>query len=231
MQGSTGECSRTVRRVVRVGGAAVLTTPTVLLAATQPWHDERPQRFVVVSGILLVVLVAQLIAMLVMTGRLAELAATTLLGAALSGLAATTFWILPGLAAPGLPEHPGLALVAVEAGAVFAAVLAVVSSRDVRQAVLAALWAGALGCYLLVIAALLAFTFVPASVPRAQGRAAAGGAPAAERLVGNPAETPDGYLLLLLLALVLSVVASIAVPLTRSVVIPRRRAAWGHVTR
>jgi hypothetical protein len=96
--------------------------------------------------------------------------------------------------------------------------------------VLAALWAGALGCYLLVVAALLAFTFVPASVPRAQGLDAAGGAPAAERLAGNPVETPDGYLLLLLLALVLSFVASVAVPLTRSVVIPRR-AAWGHLMR
>jgi len=217
--------------VVRVGGAVVMITPTVILAATQPWHDEPPQRFLTVSGILLIVLVAQLFAMLVMTGRTAELAATTLLGAALSALVVTTFWIVPGLSAPGLPEHPGLALVAVEAGAVFAAVLAVVSTRDVRQAVLAALWAGAVGCYLLVVAALLAFTFVPASVPQAQGRTASASAAAAERLAGNPVETPDGYLLLLLVALVLSVVASLAVPLTRSVVLPRRRAAWGHVGR
>ncbi len=221
MQGSSGECSRTVRRVVRVGGAAVLTTPTVLVAATQPWHAERPQRFVAVSGILLVVLVAQLVATLVVTSRRAQLVATTLLGAALSAIAVTTFWILPGLSAPGLPEHPGLALVAVEAGAVFAALLAVVQTRDVRQAVLAALWTGALSTYLLVVGALLAFTFVPASVPNTAGQGMPLSATAAERLAANRVEAPDGYLSLLLLALVLSILASVAVPMTRSVLVTR----------
>jgi hypothetical protein len=207
--------------VVRVVGAAVLVTPTLVLVATQPWQAERPQRFVVVSAILLVVLVAQLVAMLVMTGRRAGLGATTVLGAALSAIAATTFWILPGLSAPGLPEQPSLALVAVEAGAVFAALLAVVRTRDVRQAVLAALWAGALSTYLLVVGALLAFAFVPASVPNTQGRAVSLSATAAERLAANRVEAPDGYLSLLLLALGLSLLASLAVPMTRSVLITR----------
>src|SRR5262245_39294688 len=103
MQGSSGECSTAVRRVVRVGGAVVLTTPTVLLVAMQPWHDDRPQRFVVVSAILLVVLVGQLVALLVMTSPRAQVVATTLLGATLSAIATTAFWILPGLSAPGLP--------------------------------------------------------------------------------------------------------------------------------
>jgi hypothetical protein len=207
--------------VVRAGGAAVLITPTVLVVATQPWHAERPQRFAVVSAILLVVLVAELVAVLVVTSRRARLVDTTVLGAALSAIAVTTLWILPGLSAPGLPEQPGLALVAIEAGAVFAALLAVVRTRDVRQAVLAALWAGALSTYLLVIGALLAFAFVPASVPNTQGRAMSLSATAAERLAANRVEAPDGYLSLLLLALVLSILASLAVPMTRSVLITR----------
>jgi hypothetical protein len=221
MQDSSGECSRSVRRAVRIGGAAVLITPTVLVTVTEPWHAERPQRFAVLSAILLVVLVAQLVAMLAVTSRRARLVDTTVLGAALSAIAVTTLWILPGLSAPGLPEQPGLALVAVEAGAVFAALLAVVRTRDVRQAVLAALWAGALSTYLLVIGALLAFAFVPASVPNTQGRAMSLSATAAERLAANRVEAPDGYLSLLVLALVLSILASLAVPMTRSVLITR----------
>jgi hypothetical protein len=137
----------------------------------------------------------------------------------------TAVWIGPGLSAPGLPAHPGLALIAVEAGAVFAAVLAVVRTRDIREAVLAALWAGALSTYLLVVAALLAFTFVPASVPDPRGGSLPATATAARRLAESRAEATDGYLGLLLLALVLSLLASAAVPMTRRVVLTRP-AAW-----
>ena len=45
-------------RVIRLGSIGVLTAFTAAVVANQPWHADRPQRFVVLSLILLVVSVA-----------------------------------------------------------------------------------------------------------------------------------------------------------------------------
>ena len=56
-----------VHRLVRVGSIGVLTAFTAAVIATQPWHAERPQRFVVLSGILLVVLAVHVAAAVELT--------------------------------------------------------------------------------------------------------------------------------------------------------------------
>jgi hypothetical protein len=193
--------------VVRVGSASLLTASTLALIAAQPWHSSRPGRFVVVSAVLLAVLTVQLLAAARLTSRRGELDPATLLAAALSAVVAAAAWLLPQLVRPAFPVSASSSLWAVEGAAVLAAVVAIVRTRDLRQAGLVALWAGGVSSFLVFAGALLAFATVPATVPNTQGRAMLPTATAAQRLAENRIEAPDGYLGLLALAAVLALVA------------------------
>jgi len=205
---------------VRFGVVAVLTTTTTALVATQPWPADRPQRFVVVSLILLVVLAVQLVAVFRLTGYRARVSASTLFAGAASAVAVTAAWILPRLS--GFPEATASAIIGIEAGGLVAAGLAGLVTRDVGQAALAGLWSTALGSYLVFAGTLLTLTFVPASVPDTQGHAMLPTATVAQRLAENRIEAPDGYLVLLALSCALSLVVCLIVPTTPRAAVARR---------
>jgi hypothetical protein len=202
---------------VRVGVVALLITTTTALIATQPWSAERPQRFVVVSLILVVVLAVQLVALLRLTGYRARVAASTLFAGAASAVAVTAAWVLPRLS--GFPDATASAIIGIEAGGLVAAGLAGLGTRDVGQAALAGLWSTALGTYLVFAGTLLTFAVVPASVPDTQGRAMLPTSTVAQRLAENRIEAPDGYLILLALSCALSLVVCLVVPMTPRAVV------------
>jgi hypothetical protein len=199
------------RRLVRVGSIAVLATPTSVLILTQPWHEDRPERFVAVSVILLATLGVHVLVVFQLTSRQARRLSGTLVVSAGAAAVATGVWIVPRLSRPGLPDGTWSAMVAVELGALVAAGFVIVRTRDVGQAVVAGLWTGALSSYLLFASALLAFTFIPASVPDTQGSTVLPSATAAQRLAENRIEAPDGYLVLLAVSCVLTVLVCVAV--------------------
>src|SRR5262245_54165868 len=146
---------------VRVGTTAVLTTATAALIATQPWHADRPERFVAVSLVMLVVLSVHLVAVVRLTGYRARVAPSTLVAADVAAVVVTAIWILPRLS--GFPVRAAGAIVLVEAGGLIAAGLAGLRTRDVGQAVLACLWSTALGSFLVFAGSLVAFALVPDS--------------------------------------------------------------------
>jgi hypothetical protein len=197
---------------VRVGSIVVLTTATVALIATQPWHPDRPQRFVAVSLVLLAVLAVHVVAVLRLTGHRARVATSTLVAAAASSVAVTAVWILPRLS--GFPARAAGAMVLVEAGGLIAAGLAGLRTRDVGQALLAWLWSAALSSFLVFAGTLVVFALVPDSVPDIRGRAMAPTASAAQRLTENRLQAPDGYLVLLALTCALSLVVCAVAPMT-----------------
>src|SRR4051794_20745879 len=90
-------------RWVRVGCITVLAGSAGAIIGTQPWSDDRPERFVVVSAILLVVVAVQVIAVCQMTSRRAEFDTTNLLLGGAAAAVATAVWILTQLSSPGLP--------------------------------------------------------------------------------------------------------------------------------
>jgi hypothetical protein len=206
-------CGGRDHRRVRVASIVVLTTATVALIATQPWQADRPQRFVAVSLVLLAVLTVHLVAVVRLTAYRARVAASTLVAAAVSSLAITAVWILPRLS--GFPTRAAGAVVLVEAGGLVAAGLAGLRTRDVGQAVLACVWSAALSSFLVFAGTLVVFALVPASVPDTQGRSMLPTATAAQRLAENRIEAPDGYLVLLALTCVLTLVVCAVVPMTR----------------
>lgn len=205
-------CGGRDHRRVRVAGIAVLTTTTGALIAAQPWQADRPQRFVAVSLVLLAVLAVHLVAVVRLTAYRARVAASTLVAAAVSSLVVTGVWILPRLS--GFPEQAAGAVVLVEAGGLIAAGLAGLGTRDVGQAMLACAWSAALSSFLVFAGTLVVFALVPASVPDTQGRAMVP-TTAAQRLAENRIEAPDGYLVLLALTCVLTLVVCAVVPMTR----------------
>jgi hypothetical protein len=214
-------CGGRDHRRVRVAGIAVLTTTTGALIAAQPWQADRPQRFVAVGLVLLAVLAVHLVAVVRLTAYRARVAASTLVAAAVSSLVVTGVWILPRLS--GFPEQAAGAVVLVEAGGLIAAGLAGLGTRDVGQAMLACAWSAALSSFLVFAGTLVVFALVPASVPDTQGRAMVPTATAAQRLAENRIEAPDGYLVLLALTCVLTLVVCAVVPMTRrSRVLPTR---------
>lgn len=187
---------------VRVGTVGVLTASTVALIATQPWHADRPKRFVLVSLVLAAVLAVHLAAVLRLTGYRARVATSTLVAAAGSAVAVTAIWILPRLS--GFPVEAAGALVLVEAGGLIAAGLTGLRTQDAGQALLACLWSTALGSFLVFAGSLVAFTLVPDSVPNAHGRL----------MSSLEATAPDGYLALLALTCALALVLCVVVPMT-----------------
>lgn len=216
------------RRLVRIGSIGVLTASTAWLIATLRWHDDRAQRFVVVSAILLGVLALHLVAALRLTSRRARVAPVTLVAGLASAVAATALWILAHLSAPGFPVNGNTALLTVELGAVVAAALAGFRTRELVQAAFAGLWAAALGSYLVFVGSLLAFTYVASSVPNTHGLTMPPSATAAQRLSENRIEAPDGYLGLLLATLTLVAIVCVTVPMARRAA-PARPAAWSQL--
>jgi hypothetical protein len=206
-------CGGRDHRRVRVVSSVVLTTATVVLIAVQPWQAERPQRFVAVSLVLVAVLAVHLVAVVRLTDHRARVAASTLVAAAASAAAVTVVWVLPRLS--GFPVRAAGAIVLVEAGGLIAAGLVGLRTRDVGQAVLACLWSTALGSFLVFAGTLVAFALVSSSVPDTQGRAMLPTATAAQRLAENRIEAPDGYLVLLALTCVLTLVVCAVVPMSR----------------
>jgi len=200
-------------RRIRVGTVAVLTVTTAALIATQPWDADRRQRFVAVSVVLVVVLVVHLVAVVRLTAQRARVAVSTLVAGVVASVAVTAGWILPRLS--GFPDGAAGAMVAIEGACVFAAGVAGYRTRDLGQAALAGLWSAALSAYLVFAGTLLTFALVADSVPDTQGRAIRPGVTAAQRLAENRIEAPDGYLVLLVLTCVLSLVVCAVVPMTR----------------
>jgi hypothetical protein len=214
-------------RVVRIGSIGVLTAFTAAVIATLPWHADRPQRLVVLSAILLVVLAVNVAAALEVTSRRARLAPVTLLAGPALAVVATVAWILPRLWAPGLPVSGTGALLTLELGALVAAALTGLRTRDLVQATIAGLWGAAIGSFLAFAGSLLAFSYIGSSVPNTQGRSMLSNATAAQRLVENRIEAPDGYLVLLVVTLLLSGFISVAVPMARRAA-PARPATWSQ---
>jgi hypothetical protein len=215
------------RRVVRLGSIGVLTALTAAVIANLPWHADRPERFVVLSGILLVVLAVHVAAAVELTSRAVRLAPVTLLAGPALAVVATVVWILPRLWAPGLPASGIGALLTLELGALVAAALVGVRTRDLVQATIAGLWAAAIGSFLAFTGSMLAFTYVASSVPNTQGRAMLPSATAARRLAENRIEAPDGYLVLLVVTVLLAGFVCVTVPLARRAA-PARPATWSQ---
>jgi hypothetical protein len=128
---------------------------------------------------------------------------------------ATVAWILPRLWAPGLPVSGTGALLTLELGALVAAALVRLRTRDLVQATIAGLWAAALGLFLAFAGSMLAFSYIASSVPNTQGRAMLPGATAAQRLAENRVEAPNGYLVLLFVALLIAGFVCVTVPMAR----------------
>jgi NAD/NADP transhydrogenase beta subunit len=204
-----------IHRAVRVFSIGVLTASTAAVIASQPWHADRPQRFVVLSLILVVVLAVQVGAAVALTSRAARLAPVTLLAGSALAVVATAAWILPRLWAPGLPVSGTGSLLTLELGALVAAALVGWRTRDLVQAVIAGLWAAAVGSFLTFTGALLAFSYIASSVPNTQGRAMLPSATAAQRLVQNRLEAPDGYLVVLFVSLLIAGFVCVTVPMAR----------------
>ena len=201
--------------MIRLGSIGVLTAFTAAVIANQPWHADRPQRFVVLSLILLVVLAVQVAAAVELTSRASRLAPATLLAGSALAVVATGAWILPRLWAPGLPVKGTGALLTLELGALVAAALVGLCTRDLVQATIAGLWAAALGSFLAFTGSMLAFSYIGSSVPNTQGRAMLPSATVAQRLAANRIEATDGYLELLFVSLLLAGFVCVAVPLAR----------------
>ena len=214
-------------RLVRIGSIGVLTAFTAAVIASLPWHADRPQRFVVLSGILLVVLAVLVAASVELTSRAARLAPVTLLAGPALAVIATAAWILPRLWAPGLPVSGTGSLLTLELGALVAAALAGIRTRDLVQATIAGLWAAAIGSFLAFAGAMLAFSYVASSVPNTQGRSMLPSATAAQRLAENRIEAPDGYLVLLVVTLLLAGFVCVTVPMARRAA-PARAATWSQ---
>jgi hypothetical protein len=211
-------------RWIRVGSVAGLTAATAGLVVSQPWDAGHRERFVAVSVVLLVVLVVHLVAVVRLTAQRARVAASTLLAGVVASVAVTAGWILPRLS--GFPDGAAGAMVAIEGACVFAAGVAGYRTRDLGQAALAGLWSVALSAYLVFAGTLLTFALVADSVPDTQGRAVLPTATAAQRLAENRMQAPDGYLVLLVLSCVLSLVVCAVVPMTRrgTLTVPADRA-------
>ena len=62
---------------------------------------------------------------------------------------------------------------------------------------------------------MLAFSYIASSVPNTQGRAMLPSATTAQRLAENRVESPDGYLVLLVVSLLLAGFVCVAVPMAR----------------
>jgi hypothetical protein len=214
-------------RLVRVGSIGVLTAFTAAVIATLPWQAGRPQRFVVLSVILLVVLAVHVAAALGLTSPAARLAPATLLAGPTLAVAATASWILPRLWTPGLPVSGTGAMLTLELGALVAAALVGIRTKDLVQAVIAGLWAAAMGLFLAFAGALLAFSYVASSVPNTQGRSMLASATAAQRLAENRMDAPDGYLVLLFVSLLIAGFVCVTVPMARRPA-PARAAAWSQ---
>ena len=214
-------------RVIRVGSIGVLTAFTAAVIANQPWHADRPERFVVLSLILLVVLAVQVAAAVTLTSRASRLTPVTLLAGPVLAVVATGAWILPRLWAPGLPVNGTGALLTLELGALVAAAFVGLCTRDLVQATIAGLWAAAVGSFLAFTGSMLAFSYIASSVPNTQGRAMLPSATAARRLAENRIEAPDGYLVLLFVSLLLAGFVCVAVPLARRDA-PARAATWSQ---
>jgi hypothetical protein len=204
-----------IHRAVRLLSIGVLTAFTAAVIASQPWHADRPQRFVVLSLILVVVLAVQVGAPVALTSRSARLAPVTVLAGSALAVVATAAWILPRLWAPGLPVSGTGSLLTLELGALVAAALVGLRTRDLVQAVIAGLWAAAVGSFLTFTGALLAFSYIASSVPNTQGRAMLPSATAAQRLVQNRLEAPDGYLVVLFVSLLIAGFVCVTVPMAR----------------
>jgi hypothetical protein len=214
-------------RLVRLGSIGVLTAFTAAVIATLPWHADRPQRLVVLSGILLVVLAVNVAAAVELTSRGARLAPVTLLAGPALAVAATVSWILPRLWAPGLPVSGTGSLLTLELGALVAAALTGLRTRDLVQATIAGLWAAAIGSFLAFAGSLLAFSYIASSVPNTQGRSVLPSATAAQRLAENRIEAPEGYLVLLVVTLLIAGFVCVAVPMARKAA-PSRAATWSQ---
>src|SRR3954471_24489551 len=147
-------------RVIRLGSIGVLTAFTAAVIANQPWHADRPQRFVVLSLILLVVLAVQVAAAVELTSRVTRLTPVTLLAGPALAVVATGAWILPRLCAPGLPVKGTGALLTLEVGALVAAALVGLCTLDLVQATIAGLWAEAVGSFLAFTGSMLAFSYI-----------------------------------------------------------------------
>jgi len=191
----------------------VLTAATCALIAIQPWHADRPARFVAVTLVLLAVLAVHLVAVVRLTGYRARVAVATLVAAVFSSAAITAIWIVPRL--PGFPDRPAGALVLVEAGGLIAAGLAGLRTRNAGQAMLACAWSVALSSYLVFAGTMVVFALSPASIPDTHGRGLLLRTTLAQRLAENPVEAPEGYLVLLALTCVLALVVCAVVPMTR----------------
>jgi hypothetical protein len=200
-------------RWIRVGSVAVLTAATGALIATQPWDADHRQRSVAVGLVLLVVLAVHLVAVVRLTAQRARVAVSTLIAGLVASVAVTAGWVLPRLS--GFPDGAAGAMVAIEGACVFAAGVAGYRTRDLGQAALACLWSAALSSYLVFAGTLLTFALVADSVPDLQGRALPPTVTAAQRLAENRIDAPDGYLVLLVLTGVLSLVVCAVAPMTR----------------
>ena len=202
-------------RLVRLGSIGLLTAFTAAVIASLPWHADRPQRVVLLSAIMLVVLAVHVAAAVELTSRASRLAPVTLLAGPALAVVATVAWILPRLWAPGLPASGTGALLTLELGALVAAALVGLRTRDLVQATIAGLWAAALGSFLAFAGSLLAFSYIASSVPNTQGRSMLPSATAAQRLAENRVEAPDGYLVLLFVALLIAGFVCVTVPMAR----------------
>ena len=214
-------------RVIRLGSIGVLAALTAAVIANLPWHADRPQRFVVLSGILLVVLAVHVATAVALTSRASRLAPVTLLAGPALAVVATSAWILPRLWAPGLPVSGTGALLTLELGALVAAALVGIRTRDLVQATIAGLWAAAIGSFLAFAGSMLAFSHIASSVPNTQGRAMLSSATTAQRLAENRSESADGYLVLLVVTLLLAGFVCVAVPMARRAA-PARPATWSQ---
>lgn len=214
-------------RLVRLGSIGVLTALTAAVIATLPWHADRPQRLIVLSVILLVVLAVNVAAAVEVTSRAARLAPVTLLAGPALAVVATVAWILPRLWAPGLPVSGTGALLTLELGALVAAALTGNRTRDLVQATIAGLWAAAIGSFLVFAGSMLAFSYIASSVPSTQARSLLSSATAAQRLAENRIEAPDGYLVLLVVTLLLAGFVCVTVPMARRAA-PARPATWSQ---
>ena len=213
--------------MVRLLVIGVLTALTAALIADLPWHADRPERFVVLSAILLVILAVQVAAAVQLTSHAARLAPVTLLAAIALAVVSTASWLVPRLWAPGLPVSGTGALLTLELGALVAAALTGLRTRDVVQATIAGLWAAALGSFFVFVGSLLAFNHIASSVPNTQGRSMLSSATAAQRLAENRIEAPDGYLLLLFVSLLLAGFVCVTVPMARRAA-AARPATWSQ---
>jgi len=213
--------------VVRLGSIGLLTVCTAAVIANLPWHADRPQRLVVLSAILLVVLAVHVAAAIALTSRASRLAPVTLLAGPALAVFATAAWILPRLWAPGLPVSGTGSLLTLELGALVAAALVGLRTRDLVQATIAGLWAAAVGSFLTFVGSLLAFSYIASSVPNTQGRTMLPSATAAHRLAENRIEAPDGYLVVLFVSLLLAGFVCVTVPMARRAA-PARAATWSQ---